>query len=188
MKRRNVVQIGLQKTAEYRFLATPSTRDGKDRCLPIDFDASFKKSTWYYQGVEANPKYREIHKDTERETYHFHAISDVDGRTEIETRKGKTIDVPSMKLETFFDKIGITFCDLLVVDVEGMEWEIFQAYSGRVPIEHVIIEFHHRRERAEPAYTEDAFKNLLESKGFEIVCRHLTNCGGTQEWYLRRQT
>ncbi|MDE0017791.1 MAG: FkbM family methyltransferase [Candidatus Poribacteria bacterium] len=161
---------------------------GRDRCLPIDLPPIYRNVVWHYHGIEANIAYKEHHKDTERETYHFHAISDVDGRTEIETRKGKTIDVPSMKLETFFDKIGIAFCDLLVVDVEGMEWEIFQAYSGRVPIEHAIVEFHHTREREEPTHTEDAFKYLLESKGFEIMCRHLTNCGGTQEWTVRRQT
>lgn len=184
MKHKTVVQIGLRRSAEYRFLATRGAREGHDRYLPIDMPSS-RNSIWHYHGIEGNPKYTEIHKDTERETYHFHAISDVDGRTEIETHKGGMIRVPSMKLETFFDKVGITFCDLLVVDVEGMEWEIFQAYSGRVPIEHAIVEFHYTRKREEPEYTEDAFKNLLESKGFEILCCHFTNAGATQEWTLR---
>lgn len=186
MKQKNVVQIGLRTSAEYRFLATLDAREGRERYLPIEL-TSDRRDVWHYHGVEGNTEYKEYHKDTERETYHFHAISDVDGRTEIDTGKGKRVDVPSMTLETFFDKIGMTFCDLLVVDVEGMEWQIFSAYSGRVPIEHVIVEFHYKRVHEEPAYTADAFKNLLESKDFEISCRHFTNRGGTQEWFLKRR-
>lgn len=181
---KNVVQVGLHNTAEYKFLA--NRNDIESYPLPIGLQF---KCDWKYHGVEPQPESYEQFKDTDVETYYCCAITDVDGDIEIVNFRDrpKKIEVTSFRLESFFQKIALAHCDLLVLDVEGWECAILKDYEGKIPIDYLIVEYHQRYIRHLPYMVDiDAFETLCVTKGFEILCKFVTNYGRSLEYHLKR--
>ena len=202
---KHVVQVGLNKTTEYNFLAP--AHFGKRRrdlyILPYDLDMS---GDWMYHGIECNPEifaeHREtLYLETPSEKFYNVAITGTDGTTVVEDYKNRhdkyvqghriEIEVPSKTLETFFRDAGIDRCHLLCTDIQGWEYPAFQAYQGIIPIELAIVEFHVNSYREDARYpqstTPDVFETLCREKGFEIVCRYKKNRTNI-EYHLRRKS
>ncbi|MFH1284865.1 MAG: FkbM family methyltransferase, partial [Candidatus Peregrinibacteria bacterium] len=77
--------------------------------------------------------------------------------------------VNTTKLETIFDRLakkGITTCDVLKVDAEGAEFEIFAATPPEIlkKCGTIIIEYHNYQ----PGHNETTLKNHLTTAGFRV--------------------
>ena len=87
---------------------------------------------------------------------------------QINQLKTKAIKVQMQNLETICNELGHSKIDVLKMDIEGSEYEIIPyLMSLNLPIEQILIEFHHR-------FFEDGFaktKNVLEmlkNNGYKI--------------------
>ena len=79
------------------------------------------------------------------------------------------IDVECITLEQAFDQNGIETCDLLKVDAEGAEYEIFYnaAASHLAKVRNCILEYHNMPH--ENNCNARAIKNYMISRGFSVA-------------------
>jgi len=86
---------------------------------------------------------------------------------------GKSIRVKVLTLDHFFEKHAICDVDLLVVDVEGMEWEVFKGFDiDRWHPAIIMVEIH--RKLMDVDGVGDQYKRVEEhllDRGYEIVFR-----------------
>lgn len=78
-------------------------------------------------------------------------------------------DVPAVTLDQLFDRHDIEVCDLVKIDVEGMEYEILNAAGDETfsRIRRIHGEYHDVNEN-DPRTRIDAFSGFLRSKGFGV--------------------
>jgi len=78
-------------------------------------------------------------------------------------------DVPAVTLDQLFDRHDIDVCDLVKIDVEGMEYEIIHAACDETfsRIRRIHGEYHDVNE-SDPRTRIDAFSGFLRSKGFNV--------------------
>lgn len=88
-------------------------------------------------------------------------ISDDDG--------GVAVTVPVMRLATIMKRLGHEKVDLLKLDIEGAEYAVIDDIArGGVPVDQLLIEFHHRFPDRSPADTSNALQTL-RGCGFRVV-------------------
>ena len=82
--------------------------------------------------------------------------------------KGKGIKVQMQNLETICKELGHSSIDVLKMDIEGSEYDIIPyLLNMKIPIEQLLIEFHHR-------FFEDGFSEnkkvleMLKDNGYKI--------------------
>lgn len=204
-ERIHVVQAGLFHSNEYAFVRSridPITSEKREPYpLPFGFDPSKMSrdhSEVSYHGVEPHPKYYqkfiEKYGNQQNEKYYNVAISGSNGEIEIHDmsrrERGKPpeyIKVPAMTIETFLEEASIARCHLLVLDIEGWEYEALKAYKGKIPIDFIIVEFHPKA-RKTPQYdhscSAEDFESMCHHKGFKITSRYLSNNGHTIDYHL----
>ena len=189
--KKHVVQVGLHNTAEYRFLASRFTDEKRNEPRPLPYELSLE-GNWIFHGVECHPESIKNFKDTETDKYYQYAITDqASGTIEVgdfrKRRSGERIIVPSRTLESFFAEAGIPHCHLLILDIEGWEYRAIEAYTGEIPIDFMIVEYHHRYfNRYPPVPSEADFEKLSAEKGFEIIAKYKANLGDNLEIHLKR--
>ena len=66
-----------------------------------------------------------------------------------------------MNLDMFFDSIGIDDLDLLVLDIEGFEYNVLKSYSWKIKPKVMEIELH-------PRYDFDKFKEMVKDIGYRL--------------------
>lgn len=198
---KHVVQVGLCRKAEYRFLAAirspqdpnalrfPGSGKNLFHPLPEGFNVD---GDWMYHGIDCSEDSVNYFTGSEVEKFYHWAITDTDGTSIVQDflNGRQPVEAPSRKIETFFDEVGINVCDLLVLDVEGWEGKVLKSLTGRIPIRYVIVEYHPEYNSVyscEHPYVESEkeFKDIIAQKGFEIMCILETNRGMTREYFLR---
>ena len=172
MNTKHVAQIGLDHKAEYRFLANPIIGGiyQEPQLLHLPFRNTRRNTNWIYHGVDCRGAFPENHKEVDNEHYYTVAITDTNG-TEVTRWMGEEERETECKtLETFFKDAGISECELLVLDIEGWETRVLQAYTGQIPVNFAIIEHHEAiKEYTEPNNVNlTDFIDLIKSKGFLI--------------------
>ena len=205
----HIVQVGLNKSTEYAFLLDSANRETKrgKHPLPLNWDRlglARNDARIEYHGIEPNPVSYQALIDKigipKQHNFYNLAISDTNGDIEIYDylkRHGKSKDkeakikTPSRTLETFFREAGIDRCHLLVMDIQGWEYDALRAYKGNIPIEFAIIEFHAKKNR----YTRkkyphscdiETFERLIAEKGFAVTSRYVSNSGVTYDYHLEQ--
>ncbi len=78
------------------------------------------------------------------------------------------IQAPVYRLQTIMEKLGHTRIDILKMDIEGFEYGVIRdIVASNIPIEQLLIEFHHRFKKIKRSQTKKAIK-LLNKKGYKI--------------------
>lgn len=102
----------------------------------------------------------------ERRTFYMHEgmMYGSDGLWERQGKKG--IDMECITLEDVFKENSIQHCDLLKVDIEGAEYEMFFNTPDAIleKIDKIIFEWH----LTDPRYTLKDLTDFLTSKGFNL--------------------
>lgn len=92
--------------------------------------------------------------------------------------EGETITVPGITLEKFIKDQGIEGADLIKMDIEGAEIEVFETISDNVleKINQITVEFH---DFLWPEMHEDveSIKRKMKSKGFYVISFSIRNNG-----------
>ncbi|MDE0017793.1 MAG: FkbM family methyltransferase [Candidatus Poribacteria bacterium] len=208
----HVVQAGLDKSNEYAFLVegvNPETGRGKGaHPLPFNwqkFGLGRDDDRVFYHGIEPHPEsYQRLVErfgDRKNQKYYNIAVSHTNDDIEIDDfrrrhyrlhkDKGAKIKVISRTIEGFFQDAGIDHCHLLVLHIEGWEYEALKAYQGKVPIDFMIVALHPKenpvtRKSYEHSCTVEVFESLCEEKGFKITARFASNGGNTLDYHLER--
>ena len=134
--RKTCIQIGLQTTCEYRFLAEPEYEKRRHYApwqyplLPDDFDES---GEWYYYGIDCHLR-----------PFPHPRVGDAS----LILQRKITAESPNT-LKDFTDEYSIERIHLLAIDIEGWEHRILETLSECPPIDYLICEYH-------PAETIDA--------------------------------
>ena len=103
---------------------------------------------------------------------------DNEGGHSVVFKKGKSIKVPAVQFADAFHEANIDACDLLKVDVEGAEFNIFYSVPGDLwgRVNHIIVEVHESISwvGTNERNTGAALVEMLDSKGFDarLVLNH----------------
>lgn len=125
----------------------------------------------------ATEVFKAIHADKPNVRLYECAITSYDGELELGVDPGNslvssvvinqenTIKVQAMRLSSLMEKAGWESADLLKMDIEGAEYEIFEEVTS-LPFKNILLEFHYNTD-------ERIFKILdkLETLGFEYDIR-----------------
>ena len=102
----------------------------------------------------ATEVFKSIHADKPNVQLYECAITSYDGELELGVDPGNslvssvvinqenTIKVPAMRLSSLMEKIGWNEADLMKMDIEGAEYEIFEEVST-LPFKNILLEFHY---------------------------------------------
>ena len=152
----------------------------------------FEKNGWTGVCIDADPTQYELLKK-ERAKVEWAAISDQEGEIEfsqsyfpsyssavkkeeeqrwLKLPIKKTIKVPSYRLETILEKYQIGRIDLLDIDVEGTEIEVWQTFDfEKHQPKVVIIEY----QTFGLADNSERLKEFFSKKPYKLVCTTCTN-------------
>jgi FkbM family methyltransferase len=83
----------------------------------------------------------------------------------------KTITVPTMRLDTFMNMVGIKFVDFLKIDAQGMDLAVVKSAGGRLlDIEKIMLEVCITKENVySGAHSKDEVVAFLDGAGFRLV-------------------
>ena len=175
---KNVIQIGIYKTAEFISLVRGNTLTDKyvETGLGNYLDTS---GEWTYHGIDAIRTPIMV-DDPPRINFHEVAIMGHDGDATIQKfeqsttsdgvyhRGNDTIDVKCLTLESFISQVGIATVDLLAMDIEGYESEVLQAFTGN-NVRNIFVEYHNISENhPEQRLDKETFIKMLVDKGYEL--------------------
>ena len=155
------VQIGLWKSAELLFLANKNYSRAvcgfpHQLCndMPdLEFTDEELESEWSYFGVDSDPgsitylSYRFVtHPNVHwvnAKIIHGGEVKLVQGN--INWSEDWAVDrafVCGVSLGKLFEHLGIIYCDLLVMDIEGAEIEVFENYDWNLKPNKIFVELH----------------------------------------------
>ena len=179
------IQIGLWQTAECLYLANkdvPSEACGAPGDLSIPEE--FEEFDWQYFGIDGDPN--SIATLANRFPIHpyvnwINAHIVPNGVQLIDTYlnwcdlyKQQIVSVLGTDLTHLFHHLNITSIDLLVMDIEGAEWNIFKSYDWVIKPKFMIIEFHkvegHDKNAIDVILQEQGYKNIfIDYHGLTIM-------------------
>jgi hypothetical protein len=83
-----------------------------------------------------------------------------------------SIVVPANTLSTMMKRRGHTMIDVLKIDVEGVELDLFpMGACHHLPVHQLLVEFHHRFDRAKGVEKRTAIIGWMESCGYTVMSR-----------------
>jgi FkbM family methyltransferase len=138
-------------------------------CLRSNLRASgLENVTVFEQAVCSGPGHRALSTESGNWVMHTLASSGAVAETGVRgTQPGQAVEVECVGLDDVFEDNHVSLCNLLKVDCEGSEYEIFEACSqatmGR--IERVVIEYH---EGSGFTGTGRQLRDLLVARGFHV--------------------
>ncbi len=84
------------------------------------------------------------------------------GSTMVVNNTKGLLSVPCVRLEKLFNQFGLKKIDLIKIDIEGNEFEVFRDFDfGKFDIQNIILEFNHLSR-----ISLDELLNFFKSKGF----------------------
>ena len=186
MKIGNCVQIGIDKTAEYIFLTESDWKlklHNADDEWQLDPNIFSDISRWNYHGVDANPhsiacaavQYRYLERlDLNNVKWICTSIGSMESMYSVgEYGFNQPIYTPSITLSRLFALLGLDYnFELLALDIEGMEYEIFKDYDWKIKPKVIKVEMHHPLERSSERH---ALVRLFESHGYRLIDRITTD-------------
>jgi len=181
---KTVVQIGLNKTAEYVPLVT-GARQPSTGALPQQvhwIPMEVRQGTWRYFGIDADPS--SIHEMLSLYDPHpnIHFMNVCVGETAGIVERvswffmGKRHYVSCFPLHDLLDALQIEQLEVLAIDIEGAELPVLAAFSWEIQPEFLAVESHHEQ------HTE--LESLVVSKGYYKIMDVPTNNGHTREMHF----
>jgi FkbM family methyltransferase len=145
-------------------------------------------------GIDPTKKHQTMLRDYEKQSngkfkYLNYAISPIQGkitfRESIENESGSILtdhinvlqdtineyEVDSITLKQIPEKTGIDKIDILKLDIEGVEYELFYQISDDdlSAFSQIFVEFHHRSIQRYSRKNTKEIVNLIRSKGFKVI-------------------
>lgn len=99
-------------------------------------------------------------------SFHAHANPDWISHSIFQTTHTtpEAIEVPMRRLSSLMEMLGHTHIDLLKIDIEGAEYEVIEDLAAqRIPVDQLLVEFHHRFDGLGPDHTRKAVARLNEA-------------------------
>ena len=190
------VQIGIQDSADFAYLADRDWQAKMETAPPlkrIPEAVANGFQAWKYYGIDADCVWiaEMLKRDHPPNTHWIQAfIATADGQVcEVESMMSETRIRPfatvSVTLDTLLQDLEITDVDVLVVDVEGAEMEIFEAYDWGIKPRYITVECHGDRHVPNVANEKLLDQNVgemidfLKSKGYACTHQAYTNRNNT---------
>ena len=198
----NAVQIGLDRSAELLFLTLDNWKEwfpGSHQMVNCPDDLFEDIDEWNYFGADQNlysiahvlDAYSEPASKDIRQQYmnrskwlcvnvlgsnSLHQV-DIWGFRGHEYK----IFVPSLSLSELFQNFELETVDILMVDIEGGEFEVFKEYDWKIKPRFLSIEMHPDFERSECAYD---LWFTLKSQGYQLNWSTLEGHGYSLDWSI----
>jgi FkbM family methyltransferase len=152
----------------FAFDPTPISVDMIQKLSP---PKSFKFYPWAVTGQDKNIKlYPRIRQDGKNVSEFQYTIIAEEGS------QNQAVDVQGFTMKTIMNKLEHDSIDLLRINIEGAEYEVFDSMldSGIYP-KQIIVEFHHRFPNIGIAKTEKMLIRFRES-GYKIISVSIAGC------------
>ena len=188
------LQIGLDGIAEYIYLTHPNWKDHMHAHIePLKHvPKALDYKEWQYFGVDVNPtsidfmayRYRLKNakfiiacvKGDNKVGFVNYVISRIAGDIykknvtyELNNDLVQTCYVVKMSLSTLINLLGLQTLDVLAVDIEGTEQEIFENYDWKIKPRYISVEMHHlfpnftmNQQEFEAIFTRQGYKKINE--------------------------
>ena len=174
------VQLGLHNTAEFYLLTNYNWIDKID---PNDFELKLIPKyfpdviSWSYYGVDYNPCSiaRMIQKYPERPKAHWICAAVLSYRKKLASvawdwDNNKNVWASAITLKEILIFAGGSI-DILKMDIEGAEIEIFQTYDFQIKPKYLSISLHPAENKKERAHNGVHLSSILEENGYKVFCR-----------------
>lgn len=144
------IQIGIGFTPEYIYLVEPNWKRKVDFMHPIwQIPQQLIKEidNWVYYGIDSDPYSlafaMRAHQNKKDVTWVNAYISDSDKPlAEPLSELGVTFHAPVTTFDAVLDHLKLTQIDLLAIDIEGDEINLFESYSWRYLPKYIAVEVH----------------------------------------------
>ena len=179
----NCIQIGIDQSAEYTYLV--GCPDSNDSLIwkPPDYNSS---PQWDYYGVDANPlcildwnkkqipqtKWINVFLAKEAGIAETFEIGNI--RSEHVSELGNNLYIGKITLSQLIRNLGLNNIEILVMDIEGYELEVFYEYDWQIKPRYLIVETHSNQ-------TCEALCQLFRNHGYNELEKRLTNNESTTE-------
>ena len=170
------IQLGLHNTAEYLYLTEDNWKD-------IEVDALNRVphsgvDEWCYYGIDAEGESISMmlrqHVHNPRAIWIQSYIAP--GPTQLVKYKlfggnepRPSYFAPTISFDKMLSELNIKRIDVLAVDIEGTEYELFEAYGWNIKPRFISVELHNT------SHTDTSFITLIESIGYDTVLYTPTN-------------
>ena len=154
MKKRTCLQIGLKYTAECLYLAHPDPGRVKVENLTHPHEINYLEEVpvpemweaddWRYIGVDGSIKSIDYLSEKYRVSEKYQWLVARVGKETCVSTSTRDIPhlVPQFSLRDLLCHLKITELDILVVDIEGGEFPLFEGYDFSIKPELIYVEFH----------------------------------------------
>lgn len=190
------VQIGIQDSADFAYLADRDWQSKMETEPPLKSVPEAVADgieRWEYYGIDADCVWiaEMLKRDHPPNTHWIQAfIAAADGRVcEFESMMSETRIRPfatvSVTLDTLLQDLEITNVDVLAVDVEGAEFDVFEAYDWSIKPRYITVECHGDRQVTNVANEKLLDQNVgemidfLKTKGYDCTHKAYTNRNST---------
>lgn len=184
------LQIGLLKTAEYLYLVDPKYRVASEH--PVDIPKTLKFDTWDYYGVDADPcsigKMVEEYHECSPNANWILAFINVGQPVSLKHHKSFWVPyderqnncyVPSMSLDFLIKELELPKIDVFAVDIEGVEWFMFESYSWNLKPSFIAVESHFER--------HEELTSMIIAQGYRNTLSMPTNFHKGEQEFLTRE-
>ena len=183
----NCLQIGIQKFAEYTYLV--GHQDSRDDKIwkPPDLLPSDK---WNYYGVDGDPscildwnskcipntKWINVFLDTQSGIINVNSIPD---SLNFYSEEFRNLFVGKLTLSQLISSLEIKTLEILVMDIEGLELEVFSEYNWNLRPKYLIVETHTEN-------IKNSLIGLFLNNGYQEIKQIPTNANRTTELVYQR--
>ena len=185
MRKGVCVQIGLGFHPEYVYFVSSNWRLAHDNQPPIhQVDSSvfegIKDEKWEFYGIDCDPySIAHVSKDNRQDGHWILAyISPETGGFEevvslcFREKARDSMFVPKISLPDIINQFDIPHIDLLAVDIEGAEVDMFESYDWRICPKYIAVEIHSYQPLE---VTRGRVVNCLERAGYTLQSETPTN-------------
>ena len=205
MSVKNIVQIGLDRSAEYIHLAddkmTADDTKHPERPVRESLPDAFNDGSFHFYGIDMCPgsitHLSEKYKETERSTWICGRVGAKNGklaRTPLNFKDAsiRNICVPTFTLAQMIEDLKLETLDLLAVDIEGDEYVLFEKHDWKIKPFYIKIEGHIGHKAPEKACPEHLIQSIC-GHNYEIAnltwaTKHILNEEGRKFFidFIRR--
>ena len=169
------VQIGLHKTTEYLYLVNPIFQESKQ---PPAVPEPLKKfDKWIYYGIDVDPCSicEMLNRYPKHPDIHWIAAG-ISASTKVlkynswyigESRNHPPFHAAALTFDSLIDGLQLQKIDVLAIDIEGTELELFENYSWRIKPQFIAVESHKEQ--------HDTLISMICSKGYKNIVNKGTN-------------
>ena len=176
------IQMGLNREAEYLYLASPNWLQKMKQVNPIKAlpKVLHHISKWDYYGIDCDPASISLmlHTHPQQE-----CIKWIQAR--IDSKDGKIVRnfenwgkednlflSVTVTLDTLIKGLDLEKIDVLALDIEGAELGLFQTYQWHIYPTYIAVEIHDARDDERPVEyfeTRKLIQDIIQERGYEMT-------------------